>query len=138
MKSDHTSEKHDFPARTITAKDRQVFAGAERLMRTDRLFTDPRLSLASMAAQLGVNRETLSRAVNLLAGASFIVYLNSYRIQEAKKLLEQRLFMKNATKISAECGFGTPTSFYRTFKKVVGVSPGEYADHLKQQQIKNR
>ena len=124
-------KKKEHPARVITSTDRKVFAGAEKLMRTDRLFTDPTLNLASMSAMLGVNRETLSRAVNLLTGSNFTHYVNSFRVEEAKQLLKENLYHKNAIKISAGCGFMTPTTFYRAFKMITGTSPGEYLTHLK-------
>lgn len=53
-----------------------------------------------------------------------IQYLAVTRIEEAKKLLTGS--DKDITSICFEVGFETLSSFYRTFKQLVGRTPKQY------------
>ena len=50
--------------------------------------------------------------------------LTEYRLGQTKELIYQG---ETFTHIAAECGFQDYTSFFRTFKKEIGITPGEYA-----------
>lgn len=56
-------------------------------------------------------------------GLSMHSYIKQMRIDKARKLLIQG---ESITNISEECGFGNYSSFFRAFKKAVGVSPGQF------------
>ena len=57
---------------------------------------------------------------------NFIEYLTNFRIDKAKKLLENSdLSIKE---ICISCGYTDPNYFSRSFKKNVGVTPTEYKD----------
>lgn len=51
-------------------------------------------------------------------------YLNQVKIREAKQNLVRT--SDSIKEISANCGFINIESFYRVFKKLTGISPGEY------------
>ncbi|WP_156889680.1 helix-turn-helix domain-containing protein [Paenibacillus harenae] len=65
-----------------------------------------------------------SRFFKEATGFTFIEYLNSVRIKEAKKLLGQS-FMK-VSLISKKVGFGSVTRFGRVFKSITGNAPLHY------------
>lgn len=57
-------------------------------------------------------------------GVSFVEYLNKYRVEEAKKLLDSSIDL--AYEIAQKVGFRDEKYFSMVFKKIVGVSPSAY------------
>ena len=101
-------------------------------------FMEPNLTLASLAHDLGSNRTYLSDLIHQQFNMSFSDYINHLRITEAKRLLETRpeeltdddgfLFIKN---VYIYLGYNCATSFYRNFKRIVGMSASEYMESVK-------
>ncbi|OXM85442.1 AraC family transcriptional regulator [Paenibacillus rigui] len=82
------------------------------------------LSLPLLAEKFYVSPYYLSRFFKEATGFTFVEYLNSVRIKEAKKLLE-RSSMK-VSLISKKVGFGSVTHFGRVFKSITGYAPLYY------------
>lgn len=79
------------------------------------------LSLHLLADRFYVSPYYLSRFFKEATGFTFVEYLNSVRIKEAKKLLEQTEL--KVTLIAERVGFGSITHFGRVFKSVTGHTP---------------
>lgn len=93
-----------------------------------RMFLIPGLKISDVAAAIGSNRTYVSNAINNAGGMSFSDYVNSRRIEFAKKLLSAGAekgdqILKNT---AAESGFASFPSFYRAFVKHTGMSPSEW------------
>ncbi|NMA83946.1 MAG: AraC family transcriptional regulator [Epulopiscium sp.] len=88
-----------------------------------------RLTLEGVADQFYISPYYLSRAFKEATGFTFIEYVNSVRIKEAKKLLEQSNL--KVKKIAGEVGFGSITHFGRVFKEVTGHTPLYYRKAFK-------
>ncbi|MCS7462882.1 AraC family transcriptional regulator [Paenibacillus doosanensis] len=82
------------------------------------------LSLHLLAEQFYVSPYYLSRFFKEATGFTFVEYLNSVRIKEAKKLLEQSSM--KVSLISKKVGFGSVTHFGRVFKSITGYAPLYY------------
>ncbi|WP_336772759.1 AraC family transcriptional regulator [Paenibacillus sp. MMO-58] len=82
------------------------------------------LSLHLLAEKFYVSPYYLSRFFKEATGFTFVEYLNSVRIKEAKKLLEQSSMKVNL--IAKRVGFGSVTHFGRVFKSVTGYVPLHY------------
>ncbi|MEO0790496.1 MAG: helix-turn-helix domain-containing protein [Bacteroidota bacterium] len=92
---------------------------------TPALYKNPNLKLAELAGVLGVSTHQLSQYLNEHQGKSFNQFINKYRIEAAKQeLITNRLFTIEA--IGYECGFNSKSSFFSTFKKMVGCTPAAY------------
>ncbi|MBL7931338.1 MAG: helix-turn-helix transcriptional regulator [Bacteroidia bacterium] len=98
----------------------------EELMRSQKLFKDERLRLDSLAKLLDVSRNSVSQVINR-TGMNFFEYVNSWRIEEAKKLLSETSKEElNIIEVAYEVGFNNKVSFNKSFKKSTGLTPTEF------------
>lgn len=82
------------------------------------------ITLKEIADSLGYSQNYLGMLFAQTTGRKFNVYLQEYRIEQAKKLLSgTKLNMKQ---ISEQIGLGDITYFSTLFKKVTGLTPSEY------------
>lgn len=86
------------------------------------------LSLTRLATVGRVSRSCVCEQFQRHLGTTPHDYITRHRIDQARQLLaETRLLIKE---IAAATGFGTPSLFCRTFRRLVGVSPQVYRhDH---------
>ncbi|MCM2997717.1 AraC family transcriptional regulator [Paenibacillus cellulositrophicus] len=82
------------------------------------------LSLHGLAERFYTSPYYLSRFFKVATGFTFVEYVNSVRIKEAKHLLEQTTLKVNL--IARKVGFGSVTHFGRVFKSVTGHAPLYY------------
>ncbi|MFT6842654.1 MAG: AraC-like DNA-binding protein [Psychroserpens sp.] len=89
------------------------------------MFKNPDVKLIDFSSEIHISPHKLSQLLNDNLGKSFASFINEYRIEESQKLLREN---KNYTleAIGFEAGFSSKSSFYATFKKLVGVTPFEY------------
>lgn len=86
------------------------------------------ITIEKMATELRTNRFTLSRIFNEQLHISFPQYINSLRVENAKKLLS--LTNERIIDISMECGYDNLRTFNRVFHQSTGLSPRQYRfDH---------
>ncbi|TVZ39870.1 AraC-like DNA-binding protein [Alteromonadaceae bacterium 2753L.S.0a.02] len=99
----------------------------DELMRDKKIYLDSAITLESLATQLSVSPRTLSTILNKHYGCNFFEFINTFRIEDAKKLLvsEQR---QDATMLDImyEVGFNSKATFNNFFKKMEGMTPREY------------
>lgn len=81
------------------------------------------LSIKMIADALNMNDLTLSKFFKEKTGLSILFYLQIVRITHAKSLLKSDTSIID---IAQECGFYSLPTFYRTFKKITGISPNEF------------
>lgn len=82
---------------------------------------DISLVLAAAASNLSIPH--FCRLFKKATGMTFTDYLNFYRVLHAEKLLSSS---KTITDISLECGFGSTSSFIRSFKKYKHCTPSSF------------
>ena len=83
-----------------------------------------KISLNSLANELGMNYNYISGQFTKKAGLTFCVYLMNYRLEKARELLKDGKF--NINEISGKCGFYDSKYFCKAFKKRYGITPGEF------------
>ncbi len=87
-------------------------------------FTDPDLSITTIAQTLAYNPKYLSHVFKEKTGTTYSEYLRSLRIKFAVSLFDHGIdSVKNVAILS---GFSDPLYFSEVFKKNIGVSPKEY------------
>ena len=96
-------------------------------MRMNRPFLSPFFSIEVLANQLSVDPGLLSSAVRAHFDKNFSEYVNTYRIEEAKKLMaDPAQSDRPILDIINEVGFNSKTTFHAFFKRVVGMNPEQY------------
>ena len=92
----------------------------------NRRYPDKNTSLIELSDELGYSSSYLSRFINQQFGAGFGDLLNKARLDAAKKLLSST--SKQVNEISAITGYASINSFIRTFKRIEGITPGQYRE----------
>lgn len=99
----------------------------ETLMLREKPYTNPELKIADLATMLGRSAHTLSYLFNQHLNRNYYDYINDYRIEEFKRLINEDEYSKYTLSALAElCGFSSRASFFRYFKKATGITPNEY------------
>jgi two-component system response regulator YesN len=82
------------------------------------------LSLQHLADEIKINPTYLSRLLKSETGISFVEYLTHTRVRRAMDLLSDPTIRMQ--EVSKRVGFSNQHYFSTTFKKVAGISPGDY------------
>ena len=88
------------------------------------------ISTAALATYCQYTTEHFCRLFKRCFNKTFKDYLNIYRIQKAKELIDSGSFSTIA-ELSSSCGFNNQNHFGNMFKKHVGVSPSDYVNRKK-------
>jgi YesN/AraC family two-component response regulator len=103
---------------------------ANAFLLKDKNFKDLDVTLDSLAKELSVNRNYLSKAINRTTGKNFNNYINEYRVKEAIRMMsDEKKALLSIDSIALEVGFGNRISFYQAFKKITGLSPSEFRNN---------
>lgn len=131
MKSEYGSVATTAPALDAAdseAKYAEIFAGLEELMRTTRAYRQPDITVEKAAKMIGTNRTYLSKAINEKTGLSFNYYINSYRIEEAVRILSDPNNDIPLKTLCYELGFQSLSTFYKLFNSVKGMTPSKFRE----------
>ena len=101
----------------------------EKLMRQEKPYTNPKLTLSELAGSLDVSPNHLSQIINQYANLNFHDFVNQYRIEE---FIEKATTNKNFSLFAhaMDAGFNSKSSFNYVFKKQKGTTPSKYLANL--------
>ena len=128
-KSGNAPEKYAGSSLT-DEKSLELFRALERAMREEKIYKDNSITKDKIADLLGTNRTYLSRIINEQSKQSFTHYVNSFRIEEAIRLLSNPQNDTPLKAISADLGFNSISTFYNLFQSVVGMTPSQYRNKV--------
>ncbi|MDO5972528.1 helix-turn-helix domain-containing protein [Flavivirga aquimarina] len=104
----------------------------EQHMNTQKPFLQFGLTLSELASELNIKERLLSQFINSHYNATFQDYVNVFRIEEAKKLIEQSKDSgKTILEIVYESGFNSKSAFNFAFKKHTQTTPTQYKKGLR-------
>ncbi len=90
-------------------------------------YLTPSLTIDELAKNLSIPSKHLSQVINEHLNKNFFDFVNSYRVEEAKRyLLNSMNNHLTILYIAFEVGFNSKTAFNRAFKKQVGMSPTHF------------
>jgi AraC-like DNA-binding protein len=85
------------------------------------------VSLSELARQVALSPYYLLRVFRAEVGMPPYVYLENIRVRYAQKLIEEGSPLADA---AAACGFSSQSHMTRHFKRIIGVTPGQYAQEI--------
>jgi YesN/AraC family two-component response regulator len=106
----------------LSQPDREWLEGFEAYSRKH--LSSDMLSVSALAQTFAMSESTLLRQLKRLTGLSPIQYLQEMRLDEARRLLENRS-CDSIAKVASKVGYEDARSFSRSFKQRFGKSPSE-------------
>ncbi|HLP45599.1 MAG TPA: helix-turn-helix transcriptional regulator [Candidatus Kapabacteria bacterium] len=98
--------------------------------------TNPHFNIDIICNELIVSRGTLFRKIKNITGLNPNEFINSYRLERAKQLLQKNV--GNVSKVAEMVGFPDQFNFSKYFKKKFGLPPKVYQNTcLKEENKKN-
>ena len=91
----------------------------------EKLFLTDQTNINDIAERLGTDRRYLSRFINEHYGINFSRWISEMRIEEAKRLMEQKPD-ESLEWVALQTGFSSLSYFSKVFSQVVGVSPKKW------------
>ena len=87
----------------------------------------PEITLGKLSEMTSIPQRSLSEVINKGFHQNFFEFINTYRIEEAKRLISNSVAdNKTILEILYEVGFNNKSVFNATFKKHTGKTPTEY------------
>ncbi|QJR81368.1 helix-turn-helix transcriptional regulator [Alteromonas pelagimontana] len=108
----------------------------ERSMAVEKLYLNQNLSFERLAENLDIPVKDLSHTINRHYNVNFYEYLNGYRIQEARRLLEDPTQShRSITDIFYDAGFNSKSVYNTLFKKKFSLTPSQYRKQFASRQL---
>lgn len=101
-------------------------AKLEQWMQEKKPYLNPNFRLIDMREVLPLNRTYLSQLIHSEYDSTFYQFVNRYRIEEAKRLLQENPDMR-IEDVASGSGFSSREVFTRVFTKETGVTPREWS-----------
>jgi len=129
-KQDSTDKIDDKNSEDQSIQDPLLITINEQLiqyMENEKPFLNPELNLPELANSLNISRNQLSGIINQLHKKNFYEFINQYRINEVKRLMEDPA-NKHLKLISLayDAGFNSKASFNRIFKQMTNMTPSQF------------
>jgi len=119
-------------------KTEKLLKSLLHLMEVEKSYRDEELTLETAAAKLSILPRYLSQVVNERLEKNFRDFINSYRVEEAKKMIiNPGKHDYSLLDIAVEVGFNSKDVFTRVFKKYTDMTPSEFKKS-KQEELKRK
>ena len=122
-------EEEEEPKNTTTESNAKYKQDLEQWMETEKPYLHPEFRLQDLTQVLPLNRTYLSQFINAEYNCSFYQFVTNYRVEEAKRLMQEQPDMKMQD-IAEHCGFSSPTVFARIFARETGMIPSEWSAQI--------
>ncbi|WP_340200706.1 AraC family transcriptional regulator [Ascidiimonas sp. W6] len=99
----------------------------EEMMKDKKPYLNNKLMKAELATMLGISNPELARLLNERIGMNFFDFVNYYRINEFIELAKTNKTQEfTFFGLAQNAGFNSKTTFNKSFKSLIGISPSEY------------
>lgn len=100
-------------------------------LQAEKPYLDSDLTLPKLAEDLNISTHHLSQVINEMHGENFFTFINTYRVAEVKRKIQDPKFEKySLLGIALESGFNSKSAFNRVFKNLTGMTPSEFRKSL--------
>jgi AraC-like DNA-binding protein len=111
---------------SVELSDVELFKLILRKIETKKLYKDPSFGLYELAKHVKQSRTNVSKAINIVGKTNFASFINSFKVNEARRLMLEKGNEMTIWDIATAAGFNSRTSFYRNFKELTGFTPSQY------------
>ncbi len=119
------------------AADQLLYDKVCRYMTERRPFLVDSFSLQDLAGAMYTNKAYLSKTINHYSGKNFRQYVNYYRVMYSMDLFRNNMSLR-VSELSALSGFHSPTSYFASFKKVMGEAPSSWCARARLKHVKKK
>ncbi|WP_159102670.1 helix-turn-helix domain-containing protein [Flectobacillus major] len=113
--------------------DPEVVNQFDKYVNAEKPYLKVKYSLNDLAHETNLPTYQISHIIKGQYGVNFNDYINSLRVEEVKKRLEDDEYQNYSIEgISKDCGFNAKSTFFTVFKKHTGVTPMEYQKNARQ------
>ena len=120
----HSFEK---PDKVSFEKQQSLFEKINSFVKVGKKYTDPYISLETLAADIKMSKGYLSFLINTCGKKNFSDYINEFRVDQVKKwILEDEFVNYTIESLGLESGFNSKSTFYTAFKKFTNMTPSQF------------
>lgn len=117
----------------------QVLDKIYRAIEEDKIYKQVDINLYEFAKYLQLPQRKVSNLINRHFSMGFPALIQKHRLKEAFGRISENPKELILEKIARESGFSSRITFFKTFKKELGISPSEYVQKQKNlAQVKNK
>ena len=100
-------------------------------MINEKPYLNGNLTLSGLANTLSIPTHHLSQTINERLKVNFFDFVNQYRVEEAKSMMKRQEYAHfSLADIGFEAGFNSVSTFNKSFKKFLNLTPSEYQKTL--------
>ena len=104
----------------------EIVRRMKKYIEAGKVYTNVDLKMKDIADELRLSPSKLSQVFNIYLKENYYDFINRYRLEEFKRLIEAGAYRQyTITALSEQCGF-KKSNFFATFRKVEGMTPAEY------------
>lgn len=104
----------------------------KNLMLENKYYLNHNLTISDFAKEIEISPRKISTIINQVFKKNFNEWVNEFRVNKAKGLLEHDVDNKYSIEgIGEKSGFKSRSAFYAAFKNKLGCSPGEFRNSMR-------
>lgn len=117
-----------YASSTLAPEEKERICQAlETLMCQEKAYLDAGLTIDQLAEKIFCSRHALSQVLNECILQTFYNYINGYRVEHAKQMLNDVRFKDyKIASIAYDSGFSSLSAFNEVFKKMTGTTPSKF------------
>jgi AraC-like DNA-binding protein len=133
-KEENRLEKTPTPPKTDDKEEekfKELYHQIQDYMETKRPYITPEFTIHQMAHELNTNANYINKAISQACDFHFSIFVNQYRIENVKAMLESEPNRYTFEHIALASGFRNLSTFNKAFKLIEGLTPSEYCKKIK-------